>query len=337
MIDRVYPREAMIIIPSIGHVIFVVSFTSLTRVFKNRLQQAIDVAGIVPILLFQIPSEMKKLITIIVLAVTTICSAQNTSRIITAGSAITETVCALGYGDKIIASDRTSLYPDYIQKLPSIGYRAGINAEGILSLNPTMVIVEKDYVEQAVLQQLGATSITLVVVERKLNAEDTRKMIRLIGKVLGRNDEATRLISKLDLELKEVQQLLVKKNATPKVLCVYNRGTATISAAGRDTFAEILKYVGAQNAFQDIEGYKPLNTEALIQSDPDYLLMLSTGFESLGGMDGVLKIPGVSLTNAGKRKQIVAIESLKLTNFGPRFGEAVKEIVVLLHPEFAAK
>jgi iron complex transport system substrate-binding protein len=65
--------------------------------------------------------------------------------------------------------------------------------------------------------------------------------------------------------------------------------------------------------------------------------MTSTGFESIGGMDGALRIPGVSQTTAGKKKQIVVVNSLKLTNFGPRFGETVKELVGLLHPECLSK
>ncbi|RAW02362.1 heme/hemin ABC transporter substrate-binding protein [Pseudochryseolinea flava] len=280
---------------------------------------------------------MKKLITIFILGISMFCHAQESLRIITAGSAITEIVCALGEGSKIVASDKTSLYPDYIQKLPSIGYRSGINAEGILSLKPTIVIAEKNYVEEVVLQQLTTAGIALVVIDRKLNVEDTKKMILQIGKSLNRNDQAAKLVASIETNLKEAQQMLANKSTEPKVLCVYNRGTATISAAGAETFAEILKYTGAKNAIQNIDGYKPLNTESLIQANPDYILMLTSGLESLGGVDGVLKVQGVALTKAGKQKQIVSVDGLKLTNFGPRFGEAVKEVIILLHPELAAK
>jgi iron complex transport system substrate-binding protein len=65
--------------------------------------------------------------------------------------------------------------------------------------------------------------------------------------------------------------------------------------------------------------------------------MLSSGVESLGGIDGVLRVAGVAQTTAGKKKQIVVIDALKLTNFGPRFGETVKELVQQLHPELKAK
>jgi iron complex transport system substrate-binding protein len=258
-------------------------------------------------------------------------------RIITAGSVITETVCALGDCSKIIASDRTSLYPESIQQLPSIGYRTGISAEGILGLKPTLIIVEKEYVEASVLQQLSSSGITLVIVERELNFNDTKKLINQIAVVLGRQEEAKKLIAKNEAELAEAKKMLQKAVTKPTVLAVYNRGTSTVSIAGKGTFSEILQYTNAQNAFDNIEGYKPLSTEALIAANPDYLVLTSTGFESIGGMDGVLKISGVAQTTAGKKKQIVVLNSLKLTNFGPRFGETVKELVGLLHPECLTK
>src|SRR5690348_17269431 len=87
---------------------------------------------------------------------------QTGQRIITAGSAMTETICALGLCDKIIAYDRTSLYPANIPALPSIGYRTGISAEGIIGLKPTLVIAEKEYVDETVLTQVKSTGIKLI-------------------------------------------------------------------------------------------------------------------------------------------------------------------------------
>jgi iron complex transport system substrate-binding protein len=258
-------------------------------------------------------------------------------RIITAGSAITETVCALGDCDKIIASDKTSLYPDNIQQLPSIGYRSSISAEGIISLKPTLIIAEKNYVEDAVLKQLSSTGIRLVVIDRKLTPSDTRKLIEQIGQALNRKQEAQKLINAIDAELAEVTALLKKVKSKPTVLCVFNRGTTSISSAGTDTFADILPYAGGVNAIANSEGYKPLNTEALIAANPDYLLLASTGIQSIGGIEGVLKIPGVAQTTAGKKKQILSIDTLMLTNFGPRIGKAIKEITLLLHPELQGK
>jgi iron complex transport system substrate-binding protein len=271
--------------------------------------------------------------SIILYAVLFIGTSTAQQRIITAGSAITETVCALGDCDKIIASDRTSLYPPQIQQLPSIGYRSGINAEGIISLKPTMIIAEKDYVEDAVLTQLSSTGIKLVIVNRKLNFDDTKKFIMQIAAALGREAEAKKIIAWNETALSEANALILRAGSKPKVLCIYNRGTTTVSLAGSDSFGDIINYAGAVNVFADEQGYKVLNAEALIASNPDYIVMTSTGLESIGGIEGVLKVAGVAQTTAGRKKQIIATDSLRLTNFGPRFGETVKELVMLLHPE----
>src|SRR5688572_1287254 len=115
--------------------------------------------------------KIKTGILLLTLNVIVICTFAQ-ARIITAGSAITEIVCELGDCDKIIATDRTSLYPAAVQQLPSIGYRSGINAEGILSLKPTLVIAEKEYVDEAVLQQLTSSGVKLLMIEKRKNFAD---------------------------------------------------------------------------------------------------------------------------------------------------------------------
>lgn len=254
-------------------------------------------------------------------------------RVVTAGSVVTETVCALGDCDKIVASDRTSLYPPHIQSLPSIGYRSAINAEGILSLQPDLVIVEKDYVDESVLSQLRSSKVTIVSVEQKYSYDGTKEVIRGIGKALDRNTEAEQLIAKIEGELAEAQSWVAQSKTTPKVLGVHNRGAALVNVAGDKTFADIFPFAGATSSIKGVQGYKALNSEALIASNPDYILFFESGLESLGGVNGALKIQGVAQTNAGRKRQIIAIEGIKLSNFGPRFGEAVKELTLLLHPE----
>ncbi|MEJ0057160.1 MAG: ABC transporter substrate-binding protein [Bacteroidota bacterium] len=258
---------------------------------------------------------------------------QSGDRIVTAGSAMTETVCALGDCSKIIASDRTSLYPPEIQALPSIGYRSSINSEGIISLKPSLVIAEKDYVDEAVLAQIRSTGIKIVVIDRAYNFEGTKNLIREIAGHLNKKSEGEKLISKIEGQLAEAAALVKKTRSAPRVLCVYNRGTTSFDVAGTKTFSDILPYVGASPAVTGVTGYKPLNAEAMIASNPDYILFFESGLKSLGGIDGVLNVPGVAQTKAGKSKQIVAMDGIKLSNFGPRFGEAVNELVLLIHPE----
>jgi iron complex transport system substrate-binding protein len=251
-------------------------------------------------------------------------------RIITAGSAITETVCALGDCSKIVAADKTSLYPTEIQKLPSIGYRNSISAEGIISLKPTLFIVEQDYVKAEVIEQIKSTGISVVAIERTYSWEGTQELIQKIAAVLNRQPEGKKLITKIESELSEAKNINQSKK-TPRVLCVFNRDKSSLNLAGAKTFSEILKYAGAVPAVTGAEGYKPLSTETLITSNADFLLMFENGVQALGGVEGVLAIPGVQQLPAGKKRQVIAMEGSKLSNFGPRFGEAVKELATHLH------
>lgn len=255
---------------------------------------------------------------------------QNT-RIITAGSAMTETVCALGDCDKIVATDRTSLYPPQVTSLPSIGYRSAISAEGIIALEPTLFIVEQDYVEDAVIKQIQSTGIKVVAIARAYDFEGTRNLVRTIAKELNKKSRGEEIISGIATDLAVVDALVAKVKKSPKVLCIYNRGTQSFDVAGNRTFSNILPFVKATPAITGIEGYKPLNTEALIASNPDYLLMFESGVKSLGGVDGVLKVPGVDQTTAGKKKQVIVMDGIKLSNFGPRLGEAVRELANALY------
>lgn len=252
-------------------------------------------------------------------------------RIITAGSAITETVCALGDCSKIVASDRTSLYPAEIQKLPSIGYRTSISAEGIISLKPTLFIVEADYVKPEVIEQIKSAEIMVVAIERTYSFEGTKDLIQKIALAINRTEEGKKLIIKIESELADAKKIVNQSKTTPRVLCVFNRDKTSLNIAGTNTFSEILQYSGATPAVTGVEGCKALNTEMLITSKADFLLMFENGVQALGGVEGVLTIPGVQQLPAGKKKQIVSMEGIKLSNFGPRLGEAVKELAIQFH------
>lgn len=255
-------------------------------------------------------------------------------RIVTAGSSSTEFVCALNAGDNIVATDRTSTYPEKMQALPSIGYRSGINAEGIISLRPDLVIFEEDYVKSEVIEQIRSSGIKILVVKHNDKSfEDTKVRIRAIAAALKKEQEGETLIKTIEANLTALKKKIEAAKSRPKVLCVYARGAGSMQVAGQNTSFGLLPLAGAVNAVPDIDGYKPLNSESLIQVNPDYILFFTTGLESVGGVEGALKITGMDQTTAGKKKQIIAMDGIFLTNWGPRVAQAAEELFYLTHPE----
>ena len=255
------------------------------------------------------------------------------SRIITAGSSSSEIVCALGHCDAIVVTDRTSTYPEKLQHLPSIGYRNSIGAEGIISQSPNLVILEEEYVKDALIEQLESTGIKTVVVAQDGTWESTQERIKAIATALDEEAAGQQLIATMSDELDEVAKLVASTDARPTVLCVYARGPGNMQVAGKNTSFTLLEVAGTKNAVPEIDGFKPLNTEALIQANPDYMLFFTSGLQSVGGVDGVLDITGVAQTTAGKQRQIIAMDGVKLTNWGPRLPEAARELFYLTHPE----
>lgn len=276
---------------------------------------------------------------VLLLLVNSLCIGQGTSkpktRIVTAGSVLTEIVCALGHTADIVATDRTSMYPQQMVSLPSIGYRTGIGAEGILAQDPTLVLVEKEYVRAELSAQLKGSGITFHEFEAPLSFDATRKLIQQVAVVLHEEAAGKTLVARLEKEMQEVNNLLKKAPARPRVLFIYARGEGTQMIAGKETFSENLIRLAGGTPAVDITGFKPLNTEEMIAANPDYLLFGDSGLESLGGVNGVMKIQGVDQTTAGKKKNIIAMDMVMMSNFGPRLPQAVKELLIKIHPEAA--
>ncbi len=274
---------------------------------------------------------MKKIIIICFILSVQVAIAKD--RIVTAGSSSSEIVCALGYCDNIISTDRTSVYPTQLQALPSIGYRNSIGAEGIIAQRPDLVILEEEYVKEALIEQLESTGIKTLVVAQERSWESTQERITAIAEALNNEEAGENLIARVESELAEVQKLVASTDARPKVLAVYARGAGNLQVGGSNSAFSLLELAGAQNAVPQINGFKPLNTESLIKANPDYILFFSSGLESIGGVEGALEITGVAQTTAGKKRQIIAMDGVKLTSWGPRVAEAARELFFLTHPE----
>jgi len=255
-------------------------------------------------------------------------------RFITIGGTVTETVAALGFGSQIIAVDRTSTFPEFVHSLENVGYRNQIKAEGILSLKADVVYAQEGSLSEEVLAQLKEAKQELVLLPETKNLAQTETLITKLGESLNAQEKAKALIENLKSEVKATADKLAEQTEKPRVLFVYARGQGTVNAAGKGTFAqEILPLAGCEAILQPQEGFKPLTAEALVAENPDYILFFDSGLKSLGGIEGALKIPGITQTTAGKKNQILSMDGLLLSGFGPRTGQAVATLFAQTHPE----
>jgi iron complex transport system substrate-binding protein len=83
--------------------------------------------------------------------------------------------------------------------------------------------------------------------------------------------------------------------------------------------------------FAGVEGYVPLTSEALVAARPDVIVVLTEGMKSVGGIDGVLKLPGVAQTPAGQKRRILDFDDLLMLEIGPRTPLALDQLITELY------
>ncbi len=260
---------------------------------------------------------------------------EDASRIVTIGGAVTEVAFALGVGDRVIAVDDSSIYPEEAMSLESIGYLRFLTAEPILAVDPTLVIATTDAGPAEVVQQLNDSGITFLQVPAEDTVDGTVAKISTIAAALDRVEEGEALIESMLADVETVNTLVADLESTPRVMFLFLRGAAVITVSGTGTGAdEMIRLAGAENAVQDYEGYQPLTAEAVVAAAPDIILTTTNGLESVGGMDGLLDLPGIALTPAAENERIIAtMDDLFLLGFTPRLGKAVLSLTYLLHDE----
>lgn len=248
-------------------------------------------------------------------------------RIISLNGSITEILAALDYNTQIVGVDVTSSYPESIKNVAKdLGHVNKVSLESIMELKPTLVLGLENEVSEDLKKQLADAGVNVQLITLKHSIEGSKEMIQEVAKAV-KNENYTKLLTTIDTEIKDVAVLENK----PKVLFIYARGAGMLMVAGTSTpIDEMIKLAGGQNAITEFSDYKPLTPESLLANNPDYILLFDTGLQSVGGIDGVLKIDGIAQTNAGKNKKIIAMDGQLLSGFGPRVGKGVKELNQLL-------
>lgn len=256
------------------------------------------------------------------------------SRIVSIGSAITETIFALEAEQHLVAVDESSLYPEETAELPKVSFTRNLSAEGVLSMKPTLILASGAAGPETAVRQIRSTGVPLLKFTADETVDAAFDRIEQLGNVLNREEKAVEITRRLAQDLDRAGSVLNRLKDRPVVLFIYARGPNHLMVAGSHTSAKtMIELAGGVNAFDEFEGYKPLTPEAVVAVNPDVILMMNSGLQSVGGAGWVLQAPGVSLTDAAKNNRIHSMDGSYLLGFGPRMGQAVLHLMEYLHPE----
>lgn len=237
-------------------------------------------------------------------------SALANDKIISAGSAVTELIFALEQQDSLVAIDVTSETPASIT-LPTIGYHRRLSAEGLLALGANRLIGSDEMGPATTLNQLESAGVKVDIVNTKPTPEGLMERIDEIAAITHSQAQASKLKQEVSQQIDTLKQNKHAQSKAKKVLFLLIHEGRPANVAGRDTTPNaIIELAGGVNpAAESISSYKPLSTEAMVEMQPDIILVSGRSYNKLGGAEEILKqMPLLAATPAGKNKQFIQID-----------------------------
>jgi iron complex transport system substrate-binding protein len=257
----------------------------------------------------------------------------NKDRIVCVSKQMTEFLFALNLGNKIVGIDLTSTYPTETKKLTTVGYHRHLNAEGIISLEPTVVIHQGDIAPANVMTQVQQVGIPVKQYPSGSTLDSAKIVLAMVAHDYGADSISKRLNDNLDRQLQKADSIVKKYSFRPRVMIIHfgQQRNQYFVMGTRGTANAMLTLAGGDNA-ADTSSFRDLSAEVIAKEQPDVILATDFGFDRLGGsLQKFMELPGIALTPAAKNGKIYRVEEHDLVYFGPRTGENIIKIAKLIH------
>jgi len=237
-----------------------------------------------------------------------------------------EIVDLLGAGGQLVGKDETSVD---VQGIPVVTQGHQIEVEQAIALEPTVVLVDELVGPPEALDALTDTGAQIVDVPSVWTLGDIPRRVEAIAGGAGVDPDSAQ----------ELSDALVPGDRSgggeaARVAFLYLRGPSAIYLlGGANTGADALIEaaggvdVGAELGY---DGFVPLTAEAIVEADPDILLVMSDGLDSVGGIDGLLELPGLAQTRAGDERKVLVVDDRVLLSFGARTPALIDRLTEVL-------
>ncbi|MBD0710816.1 MULTISPECIES: hemin ABC transporter substrate-binding protein [unclassified Streptomyces] len=261
----------------------------------------------------------------------------STERVVPLTGSLSEIVFTLGLGDRVVARDVTATF-EQAEKLPVVTRAHDVSAESVLSLRPTLVLAETTTGPAEAIAQIRDAGVPLVVVAPPKSLADVGPRIGAVAAALGVPGSGDALERRTQERIDAVKKGIPAHAEKPRVAFLYVRGSAAVYLLGgaESGASSLLEAAGAVDAGKEsglTKDFTPITSEALAKAAPDAILVMSKGLASVEGVDGLVRIPGVTETPAGASRRVVTVDDGVLLNYGPRTDRVLKSLVDQLYGE----
>ena len=245
-------------------------------------------------------------------------SITSVDRIVTIAPGSAEIVWSLGMSDSLVGKDLVSIFPNS-DAIVTVNPSHELSVETVLSLEPTIVIADSIGDYSSDLEKLTKLGIPVVVIPEATSLAQIDERVMAVATSLGVIESGTKLTDRINTKLKNSITSTAKNL---RIAFLYLRGNAGVyliggKGSGADSMISALGASDVGTAI-GVVGFAPLNSEALAKANPDVILVMNKGLESVGGLEKLITLPGVSSTTAAKNKAIIQADDRALLSFGPQ-------------------
>ena len=247
--------------------------------------------------------------------------------VISTAPSMTETLFALGLGDRVVGRTDYCNFPEAALEVESIGSLREPNIEAIIALNPDLILMST-HASEEVLAKFEEAGLNTAILTAQESFDGVYEIINQAGFIFNVVDNATTLTDAMKVDVQTVVDAIatVEKKSVYYVVGFGEYGEYTATG---DTFIhDMLELAGGTNIAADGEGWS-YNLETIIEKDPEVLICseLNETKASLEGTEGYMELTAV------KEGRLLEINQDLLSRQGPRLAKGLMAIAKLLHPE----
>ncbi|WP_071795176.1 heme/hemin ABC transporter substrate-binding protein [Natronohydrobacter thiooxidans] len=255
-------------------------------------------------------------------------------RVVVVGGGLAEIVYALGQEHRLVGRDTTASFPPEVEALPDVGYMRALSPEGLLALDPDLILASEGSGPAETVQIMQAASVPFVQITEDPSLDAVLERVRTVAAQLDAEPEAAALIARLEAEFASLRAAAEAVTTPKRVMFVLSAQGGRINAAGRDTGASaMIELAGGVNAFADFAGYRLLSDEAITAAAPEVILMMDRGGDHAISDAEILAHPALGLTPAAETGAVIRMNGIYLLGFGPRTAEAGQDLHSALYAE----
>ena len=238
------------------------------------------------------------------------------SRVVVLANGVAEIMNSLNATSIIVGRDISST-EKALENVPLATSGHQVLPEEVIALKPDLVIIDASTGPKAALDQIKNAGIKVVETPESWTLADISVKVSAVAAAIGAPQQGALLNTAMNNAIK-VKSLSDK----PRIAFLYLRGTSSIylvggAGSGADSLISAIGAVDVGAASLP----RPFNTmtaESLATLNPDVIIVMTKGLQSVGGISGLLKLPGVAQTTAGKNQAIIDVDDSLLLSFGPR-------------------